>query len=87
METLGEQHYQLAKLYGGLSLSERSEMELVIDCHWVTEVNLITTLGFYSLTSSIESMKRRKRAHALVIALSVEVFPDPYRPKKMIEGC
>ena len=39
------------------------------------EVNLITALGFYRMTSSIESLERLKRAHGLVTSLSVEVFP------------
>ena len=39
------------------------------------EVNLITALGFCSLTSSIESPERLERAHELVTSLSVEVFP------------
>ena len=38
-------------------------------------VNLITTLGFYSMTRSIESVERIERAHELVTTLSVEVFP------------
>ena len=32
-------------------------------------------MGFYSKTSSIESLKRLERAHELVTALGVEVFP------------
>ena len=35
-------------------MSDKSEMELIADCHGVTEVNLIAALGFYSMTSSIE---------------------------------
>ena len=50
-------------------------MESIADCHGVTELNLITALGFYSMTSSIESLERLERAHGLVTSLSVEVFP------------
>ena len=50
-------------------------MELVADCHRVTDVNLVTALGFYSMTSSIESLERLERIYELVSALSVEVFP------------
>ena len=56
--TLSEQHRQLAQLYGRLSMSDKSGMELIADCRGVTEVNLITALGFCSMTSSIESLKR-----------------------------
>ena len=42
---LSEQHRQLAQLYGRLSMSDKSGMELIADCHGVTEVNLITCLG------------------------------------------
>ena len=58
--TRSEQHCQLAQLYGRLSLSDKSGMELIADCHGVT------VLGFCSLTSSIESLERLERAHELV---------------------
>ena len=51
LNTLSEQHRQLAQLYGRLSMSDKSGMELIADCHGVTEVNLITTFGFCSKTS------------------------------------
>ena len=38
-------------------------MELIADYHGVTEVNLITALRFYSMTSSIESLEGLERAH------------------------
>ena len=44
--TLSEQHRQLARLYGRLSMSDKSGMELVADCHGVTDSNLTTALGF-----------------------------------------
>ena len=50
-------------------------MPLGADCHGVTEVNLLTALGFCSMVSSIESMERLERAHEQVMSLSVEVFP------------
>ena len=34
-------------------MSDKNEMELVADCHGVTEENLMTALGFYSMVSSI----------------------------------
>ena len=42
--TLSEQHRQLARLYGRLSMSDKSGMELVADCHGGTDVNLTTAL-------------------------------------------
>ena len=71
LNTLSEQHRQLAQLYGRLSMSDKNGMELIADCHGVTEVNLITALGFCSMTSSIESQERLERAHGLVTSLSV----------------
>ena len=71
--TLAEQHCQLARLFGRLSLLDRSEIKLVTDCHGATEVNLVIALWFYSMTNSIESLERLERTHELVTALSVEV--------------
>ena len=84
--TLSEQHRQLAQLYGRLSMSDKSGMELIADCHGVTEVNLITALGFCSMTSSIESLERLERAHELVTSLSVEVFPGALQTEQKIGG-
>ena len=84
--TLSEQHRQLAQLCGRLSMSDKSGMELIGDCHGVTEVNLITALGFYSMTSSIESLERLERAHGLVMSLSVEVFPGALQTEQKIGG-
>ena len=84
--TLSEQHRQLARLYGRLSISDKSGMELVADCHGVTDVNLITALGFCSMTSSIESLERLERAHELVTSLSVEIFPGALQTEQKIGG-
>ena len=75
LNTLSEQNNQLANLYGRVSLSDKSEMELIAASPEVTEVNLIAALGFCSMISSIESLERLVRAHGLVTSLSVEVFP------------
>ena len=56
LNTLSEQPCQSAKLYNRLSMSHKNEMGLVADCHGVTEENLMTALGFYSMVSSIESL-------------------------------
>ena len=71
LNTLSEQHRQLAQLYGRLSMSDKSGRELIADFHGVTEVNLITALGFCSMTSSTKSLECLERAHGLVTSLSV----------------
>ena len=86
LKTLSEQHRQLAKLYGRLSMSDKGEKKLITDCHGITEVNLITDLGFCSMTSSIESLERLERAHGLVTSLSVEVFPGALQTEQKFGG-
>ena len=63
-------------------MSDKSGMKLIADCHGVTEVNLITALGFCSMTSSIESLERLERAHGLVTSLSV--FPGALQTEQKI---
>ena len=75
LNTLNEQHCQLDKLYGRLSRSDKSEMELISDCQGVTEVNLMTAVGFYSMVSSFDSLERLERAHELVTSFKVEALP------------
>ena len=67
-------------------MSDMSGMELIADFHGVTEVNLITALGFCSMTSSIESLKRLGRNHGLVTSLSMEVFPGALQTMQKIGG-
>ena len=67
-------------------MSDKSEMQLIADCHGVTEMNLITALGVYSMKSSIESLERLERAHGLVTSLSVEVFPGALQTEQKIGG-
>ena len=86
LNTLSEQHRQLAQLCGRLSMSDKSGMDLIADCHGVTEVNLITALGFCSMMSSRESLERLERAHGLVTSLSVEVFPGALQTEQKIGG-
>ena len=50
------------------------------------KVILMTTLGFYSLVSSIESMELLERPYELVASLSVEVFPGALKTKQKIGG-
>ena len=68
-------------------MSDKSEMELIAGCHGVTEINLITALGFCSMTSSIESFERLECANGLVTSLSVEVFPGPLQMEQKIGDC
>ena len=84
--TPSEQHGQLAQLYGRLSMSDKSVMELIEDCHEVTEVNLITASGFCSMTNSIESLERLERAHGLVTSHSMEMFPGALQTEQNIGG-
>ena len=86
LNTLSEQRRHLAQMYGRLSMSDKSRMELIADSHGVTEVNLITALGFCSMTSSIESLERLERVHGLVTSLSVEVFPGALQTEQKIGG-
>ena len=67
-------------------MSNKSGMELIADCHGVTEVNLITALEFCTMTSSIESLERLERVHGLVTSLSVEVFPGLLQTEQKIGG-
>ena len=86
LNTLSEQHRQLAQFHGRLSVSKNNGMGLIADCHGVTEVNLITALGFCSMTSSIESLERLERAHGLVTSLAVEAFPGAMQTEQKIGG-
>ena len=61
-------------------------MELIADCHAVSEVNLITDLGFCSMTCSIGSLERLERVHGLVKSLNVEVFPGALQTEQKIGG-
>ena len=67
-------------------MSDKKGMELIADCHGVTEVNVITALGFCSMKRSIESLERLERAHELVTSLSVEVFPRALQTEQKIGG-
>ena len=87
LKKLSEQHRQIAKLYGRLSMSDKYEMELIADCHGVTEVNLTTVSGFCSVVSSVESLESLERAHELVTSLSVEVFPRALQTEQKIGSC
>ena len=64
LKLVSKQHCQLAKLFVKLTMSDRSEMQLIADCHGATEVNLTTELGFYSMISSIEPFERLDMARA-----------------------
>ena len=50
------------------------------------KVILMTTLGFYSLVSSIESLELLERPHELVASFSVEDFPAALQTKQKIGG-
>ena len=41
LKKLKEQNRLLAKLYGRLSISDKNEMELIVDCHGVSDVRIL----------------------------------------------
>ena len=67
-------------------MSEKNDMELIADCHGVTEVNLMTALVFCSMVSSTEFLERLERAHELVTSLIVEVFPGALQTEQKIRS-
>ena len=62
-------------LFGNIVMKAKTETELIADCHGGTEVNLVTTLGFYSMFGSLESILNVEQKHEMFTAISVEVFP------------
>ena len=52
----------------------------------VTEVNLMTTLRFYIVDSSIKRLESLKQAHELVSYLSLAVFPGELQTVEKV-GC
>ena len=52
VKTLAKQHKQLTILFGNIVMKAKTETELITGCHGVTEVNLETALGFYSMFRS-----------------------------------
>ena len=84
LKTLCEQHCQLGKMNARLSMSKKNDNDLIADCHGVTDVNLMTALGFCSMVSSIDSLERLERVHELVTSLSVEVFPGALQMERKI---
>ena len=75
VKTLEKQHNQLTILFGNIVMNEKTETELIADCHGGTEVNLVTALGFYSMFGSLESLLNLEQKHEMVTAISLEVFP------------
>ena len=57
-------------------MDDKNEVELIEDCHGVTEVKRMTAvLGVYSIVSWIDSLEHMKRAHKLVTSLSKKTIP------------
>ena len=67
-------------------MSDKSGIKLIANCHGVTEVKLMTALGFYNMVSSIESLERLERSHELVTSLSVHVFPGALQTEQKVGG-
>ena len=75
MKTLEKQHKQLTILFGNIVMKAKTETELIADFHGGTEVNLVTSLGFYSIFGSLESLLNLEQKHEMVTAIKAEVFP------------
>ena len=75
-----EIHVYLKNLFDARELAGGKMLKLM------TDVNLITALGFCSMTSSIESLERLERAHELVTSLSLEIFPGALQTEQKIGG-
>ena len=75
VKTLERQHKQLMILFGNIVMKAKTETELIAVRHGGTEVNLVTTLGFYSMFGSLESLLNLEQKHEIVTAIGVEVFP------------
>ena len=86
MNTLSDQHCQLTKLDGTVSMLDKNEIKLIAGCYEVAEANLMNGLGFHSMVSSIESFELLERAHELFLYLSVQVFPGAYMRNKKLEA-
>ena len=65
----------MATWFGDVTEKEKSEVQILAHCYASTTVNLATSLGFFSRTSSLESLERLESEHHLVTALSVESLP------------
>ena len=81
-KTLEKQHKQLMILFGNIVMKAKTEMKLIADCHGVTEVNLVTALGFYSMFGSLESLLNLEQKREMVTAISVEVFPGVFQTEQ-----
>ena len=47
-------------------MKEKTETDLIANCHGGTEVNLVTALGFYSMFGSLESLLNLEQEHEMV---------------------
>ena len=56
VKILARQYKQLTIFFGNIVMKDKTETELIADCHGGTEVNLVTALGFYSMFGSLESL-------------------------------
>ena len=63
-----------------------TETELIAKCHGGTKVSLVTTLGFYSMFGSLESLLNLEQKHEMVTTISVEVFPGVLQTEQKCIG-
>ena len=81
-----EKQLKLTILFGNIVMKEKTETELIADCHGGTEVNLVTALGFYRMFGSLESLLNLEQKHEMVTAISVEVFPGVLQTEQKHKG-
>ena len=61
-------------LFENMAMKARTETKLIAGCHGGSEVNLVTSLGLYSIFSSLDSLLTLEQKHEMITAISVEVF-------------
>ena len=86
LRTLEKQHKQLTILFGNIVMKAKTETELIANCHGETEVNLVTTLGFYSMFDFLKSLLNLEQKHEMVTTISVEVFPGVMQTEQKYIG-
>ena len=77
----------LVTWFGDKSEREKSEVQIMAECHTNTTVNIATALGFFSRMCSLQSLEMLESEHHLVTALSVESWPGALQTtQKHIRG-
>ena len=81
------QKEDLATWFSDITEKEKSEVQIVDECHTSTTVNIMTALGFFSRICSLQSLEMLESEHQLVTASSVESWPGVLQMvQKLIRG-